>query len=842
VTPAPDSLALFNWVQASGLPAGGSEISLPVESVLSELIAALDAGGTAVLVAPPGAGKTTMVAPALLDRPWAAGKRILLLSPRRLAARAAAERMAELRGEAVGATIGYRTRLDSKIGRDTRIEVLTEGIFTRMVQDDPELAGVAAVLFDEVHERSLEGDLGLALALDVRGSLRPDLRLVAMSATLDGARYAALLDAPVIESAGRAYPVDLLYLGRDPRERIEDAMARAIHRALADETGSILAFLPGAGEIERTAERLALPAGVELHKLYGAIDPAAQRAAIAPARGGTRKVVLASSIAETSLTIDGVRVVIDSGLARRPRFDRATGLTQLVTERAAQSSVTQRAGRAGRTAPGVAWRLWEKAATGGLPLFDPPEILESDLTGLTLDLACWGIPHPTMLDWLDYPPEPALAEARSTLRALDAIDDDGRPTSHGRRIAALPMPPRMAHMLVRAAGHGLAGVAAEVAVLLGERGLGGNDADLETRRRHWGRDRGPRAIAARRMAVNWARLVSDQLDVARDDAVGAAIALGYPDRVARRRDESDGAFLMANGRAVRVVGSDALARTEWLAVADASGSAEGARLVAGAALTRASVGTLLGDRISHETSVDYDIQRGAVVAETIEALGAIVLARRPLDNPDTAMLADAMCAAVARAGLQVLPWDDEAAALRARVAFVRLQGDARFPDLSDVALLAGIGHWLRPLLAGKRRLDAVAPSALTAALSGQLDWQVRQALDAVAPARLTTPAGTSHAIDYDDVAGPSVDVRVQELFGLSVHPTVAGVPLLLRLLSPAHRSIQTTRDLPGFWRGSWSAVKAEMKGRYPRHPWPDDPATAPATTRTKRADQLRGKP
>ncbi len=396
-------------------------MTLPVESVLPALIDALDTGGVAVLVAPPGAGKTTMVAPALLDRPWAQGQRILLLSPRRLAARAAAERMAELRGEPVGATIGYRTRLDTKVGKATRVEVLTEGIFTRLVQDDPELTGVAAVLFDEVHERSLEGDLGLALALDVRGALRPDLRLVAMSATLDGARYAELLGAPVIESTGRSHPVDLVYLGRDARERIEDAIARAVHRALAEESGSILVFLPGAGEIERTAERLVLPAGVALHKLYGAIDPAAQRAAIAPARDG-RKVVLASSIAETSLTIDGVRVVIDAGLARRPRFDRTTGLTQLVTERATQAAVTQRAGRAGRTAPGVAWRLWEKAATGGLARFDPPEILESDLAGLALDLACWGGTDAAALRWLDPPPAPALAEARAQLTALGAID------------------------------------------------------------------------------------------------------------------------------------------------------------------------------------------------------------------------------------------------------------------------------------------------------------------------------------------------------------------------------------------------------------------------------------
>lgn len=814
-------------------------MTLPVETVLPELIAALDDGGSAVLVAPPGAGKTTLVAPALLDRPWATGKRLLLLSPRRLAARAAAERMAELRGEAVGATIGYRTRLDSKIGKATRIEVLTEGIFTRMVQDDPELAGVAAVLFDEVHERSLEGDLGLALALDVRGALRPDLRLLAMSATLDGARYAELLGGPVITSAGRTYPVDLLYLGRDPRERIEDAMARAIQRAVTEESGSVLAFLPGAGEIERTAERLALPAGIALHKLYGAIDPAAQRAAIAPAKDGARKVVLASSIAETSLTIDGVRVVIDSGLARRPRFDRATGLTQLVTERAAQSSVTQRAGRAGRTAPGVAWRLWEKAATGGMPRFDPPEILESDLTGLSLDLACWGVADPATLRWLDAPPAPALAEARRNLLALDAVDDAGRPTPHGKRIAALPLPPRMAHMLVRAADCGLAQTAAEAALLLGERGLGGNDADLEMRRRNWTRDRGPRATAARRMAAHWARLVSSAPDTPRDDAMGAALALGYPDRVARRRSGDDATFLMANGRAVRVVQSDALARAEWLAVADASGSAEGARLIAGAVLSRVTVEALLHDRVTRTRSVEYDIVRGAVVAEEVEALGSIVLARRPLDNPDPAAIADALVAAVARAGPAVLAWDNAALALRARVAFVRAQDAAALPDLSDAALLATLDDWLRPLLSGKRRLDALAPSVLAGALEALLDWPARQLLDRRAPPRLATPAGTSHAIDYADITGPSVDVRVQELFGLTGHPCAAGVPLLLRLLSPAQRPIQTTRDLPGFWRGSWAAVKAEMKGRYPRHPWPDDPAAAAATTRTKRSDALR---
>lgn len=820
-------------------------MKLPVAGILPQLIDLLDRQGVAVVVAPPGAGKTTAVAPALLDCAWAKGQRILLLSPRRLAARAAAERMAALRGESVGQTIGYRTRMDSRVGPNTRIEVLTEGIFTRMIQDDPELTGVAAVLFDEVHERNLEGDLGLALALDVRGSLRPDLRIVAMSATLDGARYGALLGAEVVESQGRMFEVAQRYLGRDPRERIEDAVARAVHQALTEESGSILVFLPGAAEIERTADRLVVPADTQLHLLYGALEASAQRAAIAPAPPGQRKVVLATSIAETSLTIDGVRVVIDSGLARRARFDRATGLTQLVTERAAQSAVTQRAGRAGRTAPGVVWRLWEKAATAGLPRFDPPEMLESDLTGLTLDLACWGVADPASLQWLDAPPPGNIAQSRARLREIAAIDADARPTPHGRRLARLPLPPRLAHMLVMAAPYGLALCAAQAALLLTERGLGGRDADLDIRRQHWQRDRSPRAQAANNMARRWAALVEavavGPSEAARQDALGLVLALGHPDRIALARQGDQPVFLMVNGRAVVLDRDCGLARQQWLVVGDASGSADGARIVSAAAIARSTIDRFFADKIETRTRLEFDDALGAVVAEHVDTLGSIQLARRPAQSSDPEALADILLATVQRRGLIILPWGEPGMALRHRLAFTAEQG-ADFPDFSDAGLLTSADQWLRPQLVGKRRFDHLLPEILVQALIGLLDWPQRQWLDRIAPARLLTPAGSSHAIDYAAAGGPAVDVRVQALFGLTTHPCVGDgrVALVLRLLSPAQRPIQNTRDLPGFWRGSWAAVKSEMKGRYPRHPWPDDPAAAPPTLRTKRATASEG--
>jgi ATP-dependent helicase HrpB len=828
--------------------------ALPIHEVLPDLLAALRAGSGAVLVAPPGAGKTTAVAPALLAEPWCTGE-ILLLSPRRLAARAAAERMAELAGEPVGGTIGYATRLDSKRSARTRITVLTEGIFLRRIQGDPELAGVSAVLFDEVHERSLDSDFGLALALDAQAALRPDLRLVAMSATLDGGRFSTLMgDATVIESAGRSHDIDLIHLGRSAEKRIEDEMAPAIRRALAESEGSLLAFLPGVAEIERTAERLnRLPADVDLHRLHGSLDPAAQRAAIAAAPAGRRKLILATSIAETSLTLDGVRIVVDSGLARRPRYDRAAGLTRLVTERASQAAVVQRAGRAGRQAPGRVYRLWEEAATQSLPRFDPPEILEADLSALLLDCALWGVTDPRTLRWLDPPSAAAVEEARKRLTALGALGEDGRPTPHGAAIAALPLPPRLAHMLIEAGSRGWGETAAEVAVLLSERGLGGMDTDLELRLRRWRSERGKRPDAARGLARRWLQLVRSSRAQSRGagtdsdrrpsttlgtNEVGANVALAFPDRVAKRRDSAGVDWISVGGRGFRLDPTSPLARADWLAVAEVGGAAAGARILSAATLDPAMIESLFADRIATGTDIRFDPATGTVRAAHGRRLGAILLSGGQDSRAEPAAIAAALLEGVRAHGLHLLPWSEGSASLRRRAAFARAF-DPSLADLSDGALMAALDDWLPLLLVGKRRLADVDAGALSGTLDALLGWEGRKAVDRIAPHSFETPAGSSHAIDYEAEAGPTVTARVQAFYGLSEHPTIGHIPLVLALTSPAGRPIQTTRDLPGFWRGSWTAVAKEMRGRYPRHPWPEDPAAADPTLRTKRASARR---
>ncbi len=809
---------------------------LPIHAVLPDLLAALRGGSNAVLVAPPGAGKTTAVAPALLTEPWCTGE-ILLLSPRRLAARAAAERMAALAGEKVGGTFGYATRMDTRRSAATRVTVVTEGIFVNRIQADPELTAISAVLFDEVHERSLDSDFGLALALDAQGALRPDLRIVAMSATLDGGRFSALMDsAPVIESEGRSYPLDLRHLGRPVEARIDEPVAAAIRQALREEAGGILAFLPGVAEIERTAERLGDVPGAVVHKLHGSLDPAAQRAAIAPDPQGWRKIVLATSIAETSLTLDGIRVVVDSGLARRPRYDRAAGMTRLVTERASQASATQRAGRAARQGPGVAYRLWEAAATAGLPPYDPPEILEADLSALTLDCALWGVADPRDLHWLDPPPAAAVTEARARLTTLEALDADGRPTAHGKAIAALPLPPRLGHMLVRAGEMGMAPTAAQVAVLLGERGLGGPDADLETRMRRWRTERSPRAEAAWKLAERWAKLApaGPASTGTSADQTALCIALAFPDRIARRRDASGETWASAGGRGFKLDPASSLARNEWLAVAETQGMAAGARILSAAPLDSAQIETLFADRVETRRHVRFDHATGRVEATRERRLGAIRLSSGPDSAADPEEIAAALLEGVRAQGLDLLPWSDTAQALRTRAAYAGLDA------LTDAALIADLDDWLAPLLTGKRRLDAISGEGLTQALQNRIGWDGQKKLDRLAPARLETPAGSSHAIDYAAEGGPAVEVRVQALFGLASHPMLGdGTPLVLSLTSPAGRPIQTTRDLPGFWKGSWADVAKEMRGRYPRHPWPDDPAAANATLRTKNADARR---
>ncbi len=822
----------------------GSGVSdLPIHAVLPQLLDALRRTSNAVLVAPPGAGKTTAVAPALLTEPWCTDE-ILLLSPRRLAARAAAERMAELAGERVGETIGYATRLDSKRSARTRILVLTEGIFRNRIQADPELAGVSAILFDEVHERSLDSDFGLALALDAQGALRPDLRLVAMSATLDGERFAALMGgAPAIESEGRSFPVELRHLGRSADKRIEDEMAAAIRRALGEAEGSLLAFLPGVAEIERTAERLeGLPAGIDLHRLHGSLEPGAQRSAIAAPPPGRRKIVLATSIAETSLTLDGVRIVVDSGLARRPRYDRAAGITRLVTERASRAAVTQRAGRSGRQGPGTVYRLWEEAATSGLPRFDPPEILEADLSALLLDCALWGVADPRELKWLDPPRAAAVDEARRRLLTLGALGEDGRPTAHGKAIAALPLPPRLAHMLIEAQARGWGRTAAEVAVLLSERGLGGNDADLETRLRRWRSERGQRAEAARGSAKRWEQLTRHSGEGRNDGGslIGACLALAFPDRLSKRRDASGENWISAGGRGFRLDPNSPLARETWLAVGEVSGTAAGARILSAAAIGEGEVESLFGERIESGTQLSFDPATGTARARRGRRLGAITLSEGQDTKASPEEVAAALVEGVRAHGLHLLPWSEAALSLRRRAAFARAH-DPALPDLSDEALLASLGDWLPLLAAGKRSLRDLDPAALSGMLDARLGWEGRKAVDRLAPHAFETPAGSSHAIDYEAEAGPTLAVRVQALYGLSAHPAVAGgrVPLVLSLTSPAGRPIQTTRDLPGFWSGSWSAVAKEMRGRYPKHPWPDDPASADPTLRTKKATQSR---
>ena len=824
-------------------PAAG----LPIAAVLPDILAALRDAPNLVLVAPPGAGKTTAVASALLGEPWCGGE-ILLLSPRRLAARAAAERMAELAGEPVGRTYGYATRMDSKRSGATRVTVLTEGIFVNRIQVDPELAGVSAVLFDEVHERSLDSDFALALALDAQAGLRPDLRLVAMSATLDGDRFSRLMAAPTIESAGQGYPLELRHAGRDASVRIEDAVAGVIRRALADDEGGILAFLPGVAEISRTAERLeGLGEGVALHLLHGGVDPADQRRAIRPDPNGRRKIVLATSIAESSLTLDGVRIVVDSGLARRPRYDRAAGMTRLVTERVSRASATQRAGRAARQAPGIAYRLWEEAATTGLPPFDLPEIAEADLSALVLATAIWGVADPRTLRWIDSPSEAAVAEARRRLRALDAVGDDGRPTAHGRTIATLPMPPRLAHMLIRSGELGMADTATEVAVLLSERGLGGNDPDLETRVRRWRSDRGKRAEAGRALAQRWATLtrVKPVYPSAPPppppsplgSPVATALALAFPDRIARRRGASGEHWASVGGRGYRLDPLSSLAREEWLAVGEVQGAASGARILTAAAIDPRAIEALFGDRIERRTAVAFDPATGTVAATSERRLGALKLGGGQDASASRDAIAAALVEGVRGHGLAMLPWDDAARGLQARTVFAAAH-DAGFTPIDDAALIERIDEWLPSLVEGKRRLDTIASSALIQAIEGLIGWDAMRRLDAIAPARLSTPAGSSHAIDYAAEAGPTVECRPQALFGLAEHPMVARgrVPIVLSLTSPPGRPIQTTRDLPGFWAGSWVAVAKEMRGRYPRHPWPDDPANAAPTLRTKNAD------
>jgi ATP-dependent helicase HrpB len=786
---------------------------LPIDAALPALLDALRAGGLAVLEAPPGAGKTTRVPLAILEAGLAPG-RILMLEPRRLAARAAAARMAATLGEEVGRTVGYRMRGESRISPGTRIEVVTEGILARMVQDSPDLPGVAAVIFDEVHERSLASDLGLALCLEAREALRPDLLLLAMSATLDAQPFADLMGgAPVVRAEGRAFPVDLRWLPRPLGDtRLEAAVAAAVREALDASTGDVLAFLPGEAEIRRAASLLSNLPGVAVLPLYGALPPAAQAAALEP--GASRKVVLATSIAETSLTIPGVTAVVDGGRARRSRFDPGTGMSALVTERVTRAEAAQRAGRAGRVAPGTCWRLWTRGEEGGMLPFPPPEILRADLAPLALDLALWGSSD---LRFLTPPPAPALAQARALLADLGALED-GRVTDHGRAMAGLAVHPRLAHMLLRA-GSGAAPLAAILSE--GERPLPGSTDLLSLLE---GRAARPEAAERlKREAGRLARLAPSRTAM----APGAAAALAYPDRVARRREGEAPRFLLSGGRGALAPPGDPLGAARFLVVTDLDDKGEEARIRAALPLDEEDLRAALGDRIATAEEAFWSPRENRVRSLRRERLGALVLSERPWDAPAEA-LARAMLDGARALGLRLSP---AAERLRARVALARAV-DPDLPDLSDAGLQESLDGWLLPWLGGVRTADEFRRLDLLPALKGLLTHDQQRRLDALAPAEVTTPLGRRVPIDYD-AETPGIALRLQEMLGTTRHPTVGGRPLRVTLLSPGGKPIAVTTDVPGFWRTSYPEVRREMRGRYPRHPWPEDPTAAEPTLRAK---------
>ena len=823
---------------------------LPIDDVLPVLRAALATRSSAVLQAPPGAGKTTRVPLALLEESWLASQRIIMLEPRRLAARAAARRMADSLGEPVGATVGFRVRGETRVGNRTRIEVVTEGVLTRMLHEDATLDGVGLVIFDEFHERSLNADVGLALSLETQSVLRPELRLLVMSATLDGVAVAVLLDgAPVIASEGRTFPIEIRYLPRRAEQSVEGAVANAIRRALAEDGGSVLAFLPGAGEIRRTHHLLESSASspdVRVLPLFGAMPAAAQDDAILPSPAGWRKVVLATAIAETSLTIEGVHVVVDSGLARVPAFSPRSGMSRLETVRVSRAAAEQRSGRAGRTAPGVCYRLWAAEEHSGLVERARPEILQADLAPLALDLAVAGVVDAASLRWLDQPPAPALAHARELLMQLGALDAAHRLTRHGRAIASFGVHPRVAHMLLRARELGFEATACVVAALLDERdpmrhGFLNPDPDF-SHRVAIVEGREPSSTVDRdtvRRVRERARSLRTMLRVRAHASVderecGRALALAFPDRVARRRAGAGERYVLRNGLGAALPNGASLTGAPFLAIAELGSQRPDARIQLAASLTRDALDEMLGDAVEREDVVEWRAAHRTIVAVRRERLGAIVLRETTLQDPDEAAVAEALLSALTTEQGMSLTWRGDASRLRSRLAFLHRHVDG-WPDVSDDSLRATVRDWLLPHLIGLRRREEVDALDLAALLLSRLSWRQRGELDDLAPTQVEVPSGSRIRIDYTDPDAPVLAVRLQELFGLDTTPSVArgAVPLTLHLLSPAHRPVQVTRDLAGFWRNSYFEVRRELRGRYPKHPWPDDPMRAEPTRRVR---------
>jgi len=816
--------------------------TLPVEALLPSLRQALTDGRAAVLQAAPGAGKTTRVPLALLDEPWVRGRRVLLLEPRRLAARAVARHMATLLGEPLGGTIGFRVRHETVVSVTTRIEVVTEGILTRMLQADPTLDGVGLVVFDEFHERSIHADLGLALTLHSRELVRGDLRVLVMSATLDGGPIAALLGgAPVLTSPGQVYPVETRYRPRRPGARLETEVAAAVRQALSTESGDVLVFLPGAAEIRRTAELLRDGVAAEVVPLHGNLSGEEQDRAIRPSPPGRRKIVLSTSIAETSLTIEGTRVVIDSGLSRVPRYSPRTGMARLATVRVSRASADQRRGRAGRLEPGVCYRLWAPHEDAALLPRSVPEILQTDLAPLALDLALAGA-DPSDLRWLDAPPDAALREARALLQQLGALGQDGRITLHGRRLARLSLAPRLAHMVIRGSELGDRSTACDLAAVLSERDVlrrqeGVPEADIRTRldlvRGSVSRSDVDREVLRRvRRESEICRGKSRSRDPAAVEP-GLLLALAYPDRVAQRRPGGPGRFLLRNGLGARVR-SQTLGAQEYLVAAELDGRLPESEILLGAPLSLGEIRSAFAGDITEEAIVEWDATTRAVRAVRRERLGALVLKEGLLAHPDPALVTDALLEGIRKTGVAALPWPEAAIGIRRRVGFLRtVQPD--WPDLSDGALEPTLSGWLGPHLVGMRRLDDLRWLDWSEVLLSGLSRERRLALDRLAPTHVMVPSGSRLPVDYSDPATPVLAVRLQELFGRTDTPAVAdgAVPLTLHLLSPAGRPVQVTRDLARFWRTTYFEVKRDLKGRYPRHHWPDDPLEAAPTRRAK---------
>ncbi len=832
--------------------------ALPIQAILPEVCTSLSQASNLVVQAPPGSGKTTVLPLALLDESWSQQGRIIVLEPRRLAARMAAKRMADLLGEVVGETVGYRVRLDSKVGPKTRIELNTDGVFLRRLQRDPELKGVAAVLFDECHERGLDSDASLALCLEAQAALRPDLRLVAMSATLDAAPFAKLMgDCTIITGSGQSYPVETRWRAVSPQIRLDVAVAAVVQDALLETEGDLLVFLPGVAEIRRVESLLAearLPASISVQPLYGDLPGAQQDEALRPSPAGRRKVVLSTSIAESSLTIEGVRVVVDSGYMRQPRFSPSTGMAKLETVRVSQASADQRRGRAGRLGPGICYRLWAEAAHGGLPKFTAPEIAVTDLTSLALDLAVWGVRDAKALPWLDPPPDAAMGYAQELLRELEAIDAAGAVTAHGKAMAELPLHPRLAHMVIRGHAQGFGGLSCALAALLGERDIArvprgaARDTDLRWRLEivagESERQSAPHGLQVdmnavrqiRKLASDWRRQIKASPHQGPVDEAGLLVALAYPDRVAKKRG-GGGSFLLSNGRGARLDPLDALSREDYLAIAEVDGAQADARVFLAAPIDEAGIEAQFAPLIETRDAVEWDERSNAVLARRQRRFGALVLREKPLPDPPAEAIRSALLEAIAKRGLDVLPWSAGLRQWQARVALLRLHlpTAAEWPDMSDAALTARLAEWLGPYLDSIAKLSQLAAIDLHAALTHQLDYAQQKVLDAEAPTHWRVPSGSTIPLDYTQGDVPVLAVRLQEMFGYADTPAIAGgrVKLVLHLLSPARRPLQVTSDLAGFWQSSYRAVRAEMRGQYPKHDWPEDPLAATPTARAK---------